>query len=110
MKLLFDNKISQKLLNQLNDLYPNSNHVALLSLDKASDKEVWQYAKDEDYCLVSKDSDFNEMLASKGFPPKVIWIRLGNCTSHQIVNLLKTHHQIIEGFFEDDEAGILELQ
>jgi predicted nuclease of predicted toxin-antitoxin system len=110
MKLLFDNNLSQKLVNQLNDLYPDSNHVALLDLDKASDKAVWQYAKDEAYCLISKDSDFNELLASNGFPPKIIWIRLGNCTSNQIVSLLKSHHQSIEEFFADHEAGILELQ
>lgn len=110
MKLLFDNNLSPKLVNQLGDLYPESSHVALLGLEEASDKDVWFHAKAENYCLVSKDSDFNELIASQGFPPKLIWIRLGNCTTSQVSTLLKTHHEIIHSFLENDEAAILELQ
>lgn len=109
MKLLLDNNLSQKLVAQIANLYPESSHVALLGLEKASDFDVWLRAKDDAYCLVTKDADFNGLLASKGFPPKVIWIRLGNCTSAQIVNLLTTQYQTIEEFLKNDEAGILEL-
>ena len=110
MKLLLDNNLSPKLVRQLDALFPDTSHVALLGLDQSSDKVVWQHARDEDYCLVSKDSDFNELLNSKGFPPKVIWIRLGNCTTAQIATLLKNQYQAIQDFLKDAEAGILELQ
>jgi predicted nuclease of predicted toxin-antitoxin system len=62
------------------------------------------------HCLVTKDSDFNELLASKGFPPKVIWIRIGNCTTAEIAALLQSHHPTIIEFAEDNSAGLLELQ
>lgn len=110
MKLLLDNNLSPKLVARLADLYPDSSHVATLGLDRASDLEVWKRAEQEGYCLVSKDADFNELLAAKGFPPKVIWIRLGNCTTAQIATLLQTHHETIMEFMQDETAGLLELQ
>lgn len=110
MKLLFDNNLSFKLVNQLVDLYPDSSHVAALGLDSASDVEVWRHAQENNYCLVTKDADFNELLAVRGFPPKVVWIRLGNCTTAEIVELLRKHHATITEFDEDESAGLLELQ
>jgi predicted nuclease of predicted toxin-antitoxin system len=109
MKLLFDNNLSPKLVIRLANLYPESNHVAVLGLDRASDLEVWKHALQEGYCLVTKDSDFNELLASRGFPPKVIWIRIGNCTTAEIATLLQNYREAILEFAQDDSAGLLEL-
>jgi predicted nuclease of predicted toxin-antitoxin system len=91
-------------------LYPDSNHVTKLGLDRASDLVVWQHKHKDGYCLVTKDADFNDLLAAKGFPPKVIWIRLGNCTTAEIATPLKNHHQTIADFIQDNSAGLLELQ
>ncbi len=110
MKLLLDNNLSPKLITRLASLYPDSSHVALLGLDSASDVAVWQHAQQHGYCLVTKDSDFNELLAAKGFPPKVIWIRLGNCSTAEIAGLLQQHHETIVEFAQDESAGLLELQ
>jgi predicted nuclease of predicted toxin-antitoxin system len=109
MKLLLDNNLSPKLVARLGSLYPDSSHVAILALDTASDVDVWKRAQQEGCCLVTKDSDFNELLASKGFPPKIIWIRLGNCTTTEIVELLQKHHATIQDFAEDASVGLLEL-
>ncbi|MBC7815149.1 MAG: DUF5615 family PIN-like protein [Burkholderiales bacterium] len=110
MKLLLDNNLSPKLVGQLAHLYPDSNHVSALGLDSASDLQVWQYARQNACCLVTKDSDFNDLLATKGFPPKVIWIRLGNCTTAEIAALLQTYHETIQEFNQDSTVGLLELQ
>jgi predicted nuclease of predicted toxin-antitoxin system len=110
MKLLLDNNLSPKLVSQLRDLYPQSTHVSLVGLDTASDVEVWKHAKQGGYCLVTKDSDFNEILSSRGFPPKVIWIRLGNCTTAQIANLMRQHYSTIVEFNQNEVAALLELQ
>jgi predicted nuclease of predicted toxin-antitoxin system len=72
MKLLFDHNLSPKLVIRLNDLYSNSNHLYLMNLDKEPDYIIWGIAKTENYTIVTKDSDFNELLILKGFPPKVI--------------------------------------
>jgi predicted nuclease of predicted toxin-antitoxin system len=110
MKLLLDHNLSSKLVARLANLYPDTSHVALLGLDTATDLAVWQRAQRDGYCLVTKDSDFNDLLASKGFPPKIIWIRLGNCTTVQIAALLERHHETIAEFIQDDSVGLLELQ
>jgi predicted nuclease of predicted toxin-antitoxin system len=110
MKLLFDHNLSPKLVAKLVNLYPASSHVALLGLDTSSDLVVWQHAQQAGYCLVAKDSDLNDLVAAKGFPPKVIWIRLGNCTTSAIVTLLQTHYEAILEFEQEANAGLLELQ
>ncbi len=110
MKLLLDNNLSLKIGAQLVDLYPDSSHVATLGLDTSSDAEVWAGARQAGYCLVSKDSDFNELLVARGFPPKVIWIRLGNCTSPAITVLLRNQYETIIDFANDPAVGLLALQ
>jgi len=110
MKLLFDHNLSPRLVNILADLYPNSNHLYLRGLDHESDQIVWEIAKTENYIIVTKDSDFNELLILKGFPPKVIWIRLGNCSTKTIELLLRNNHETILSFGEDKNLGILILK
>lgn len=79
MKLLFDHNLSPRLISRLADLYPNSSHVYLLGLDRADDQTVWEHARREEYLIVTKDADFGDLCMLFGFPPKVIWIRRGNC-------------------------------
>ncbi|WP_017326582.1 DUF5615 family PIN-like protein [Synechococcus sp. PCC 7336] len=59
MKLLFDHNLSPTLVSRLQDLYPNSNHVFKLGLDRKPDDEVWDYAKKGGFTIVTKDSDFS---------------------------------------------------
>ncbi len=109
MKLLFDHNLSPRLINLLADLYPNSNHLYLIGLDQESDQIVWEFAKKQNYIIVTKDSDFNELLILKGFPPKVIWIRLGNCSTKTIESLLRNNYQAILCFAQDENNGIIAL-
>jgi len=78
MKLLFDQNLSFKLCTLLSDLFPDSKPVRELGLDRSDDRVVWQHAKDNGFMLVSQDSDFADMAAHYGHPPKVIWLRCGN--------------------------------
>jgi len=71
MKLLFDQNLSPSLVGHLRDLFPGSEHVFQLGLGDAPDLLVWQYARDNDRLLVSKDADFVEISTLRGFPPKV---------------------------------------
>ncbi|MGB8528228.1 MAG: DUF5615 family PIN-like protein, partial [Rhodoplanes sp.] len=50
----------------------------MLGLAEADDRTVWTYAKTNGFVLVSHDSDFTELAAFNGPPPKVIWLRTGN--------------------------------
>lgn len=109
MKLLFDQNLSPHLVRRLDKLYPDSVHVETVGLDKAFDKEVWEYARGNQFIIVSKDADFNELSLLWGSPPKVIWIRRGNCKTETIESLLRSNYEAIETFSEDDEVGTLVL-
>jgi predicted nuclease of predicted toxin-antitoxin system len=79
--LVFDHNLSPKLVDRLNDLYPSSTHVDYVGLGTATDAEVWSFAHVNDLMIVTKDADFSELIVLRGFPPKVIWIRRGNCST-----------------------------
>src|SRR5262245_26201479 len=107
MKLLFDHNLSPRLVGRLVDLFPGASHVTFAGLDQASDREVWEYARAHDFAIVSKDSDFDDLSLLRGFPPKVIWLRTGNCTTHQIEAILRYHHPLILDFGDDPGVGVL---
>ena len=107
--LLFDQNISPRLLERLVDLYPGSVHVSMLGMGKALDIEIWQYAYDHDYMIVTKDADFSEFGLVKGFPPKIIWIRRGNCSTQEIEAILRESYSEISALSENPETGILTL-
>jgi predicted nuclease of predicted toxin-antitoxin system len=107
VKLLLDENLSPRLVDLLSDLYPGSDHVHNLSLGGAIDSEVWDYAKLHGFAIVSKDSDFAERSVLESDPPKIIWVRLGNCSTEEVEKLLRSAHEMIRGFLEEDEATCL---
>jgi predicted nuclease of predicted toxin-antitoxin system len=109
MKLLFDQNLSFKLCQALTDLFPGSSQVRLLGLAEADDSVLWQHAKANAFALVTQDSDFADMAALYGHPPKVIWLRCGNQPTHVIEQLLRSHAQTIAAFELDTTATCLEI-
>ena len=109
MKLLFDENLSPKLPNRLSDLFPNSLHVRDVGMKATIDPTVWDYAKNNDLMIVSKDADMHDLSIIFGNPPKVIWLRLGNCSTLQIENLLRRELCSIELFYEDENLSLLAL-
>jgi predicted nuclease of predicted toxin-antitoxin system len=109
MRLLLDQNLSSRLPNRLSGVYPGLLHVADLGLSRASDREVWAAAFQNDCILVTKDSDFVDLQVLEGFPPKLIWLRLGNCSTIQVEKVLRDHHQDIADFNAAPEVGLLTL-
>lgn len=110
MKLLFDENISFKLCKRLEDIYPNSTHVRFVSLENEDDFKIWQYAKNEDYIIVTQDSDFNDMSIINGFPPYVIWLKTGNSRISEIENTLRTNSITIRELLENQILGLIEIE
>lgn len=107
--LLFDQNISPKLVERLEDIYPHSVHVFNLDMADAMDLEIWEYAREHDFIIVTKDADFSEIGVVKGFPPKVIWIRRGNCSTQDIEDILRVNFEGVKNLSEDKDTGILIL-
>ena len=110
MKLLFDQNLSPSLVKVLSDLYPESIHVRDVGLRDATDEAVWNYASRHGLTIMSKDSDFHQRSFLFGSPPKVVWIRRGNCSTADIETLLRTHDAALQTFEQDREGAFLALE
>ncbi|MBP7376481.1 MAG: DUF5615 family PIN-like protein [Pyrinomonadaceae bacterium] len=109
MKLLFDHNLSPKLVKALEDLFPGSDHVYPLGMDQAEDTEIWEFAKDRNFVLVTRDADFGDLSVLRGFPPNVVWIRRGNCKTKDIEKILRQNSDIINLLEVDELVGMIPL-
>ena len=109
MKLLFDQNLSPRLPRLLADIYAESVHVREVALRDADDSAIWEYAKQHDLTIVSKDSDFQQRSLLYGSPPKFIWLRVGNCPVKTVEDLLRKHSVAIYTFGLDDAKSHLML-
>jgi predicted nuclease of predicted toxin-antitoxin system len=109
VKLLFDENLAPVRVEMSSDIYPQSAHVRDFGLQSAPEWAVWEYAAKADYTIVTKDADFRQHSFLFGHPAKVIWIRLGNCSTQRIAELLRACGHKIELFQSADEQSFLSL-
>ena len=107
MKLLFDQNLSPRLVQLLAGVYPGSAHVMDIGLSAADDRAIWAFARERGFAIVSKDGDFRQLSFLAGPPPKVIWVRLGNCTTDDIVTALRQRADDLQEFASAPEADFL---
>jgi predicted nuclease of predicted toxin-antitoxin system len=110
VKLLFDQNLSRLLVEHLRDVFPESVHVAELGFESETDFGIWQYAKAHDYIVVSKDSDFRQLAFLYGPPPKVLWLRVGNASTSEVLHVILDNVEVIEHFAMSEEEALLALQ
>jgi len=112
MKLLFDQNISFRVVKQLSDIFRGSKQVRELNLENSSDRQIWEYAKDNGFVIVTFDSDFFDLTLLFGIPPKIIWLRFGNTSTSNLIKNLIGNQSLIHEFIENpeySEIGCLEL-
>jgi predicted nuclease of predicted toxin-antitoxin system len=109
VKLLLDANLSVRLVKALQDHFPGSTHVQLQGLSTARDTEIWEFAASAGFAILSKDSDFHQLSFLRGAPPKVIWVRLGNCSTSDILNVVVNRTAEIAAFDANPEAAFLIL-
>ena len=109
MKLLFDENLSPKLPRLLAAFFPDSAHVRECGLLGHPDEDVWEYARANGFTIVSKDSDFQQRSLLYGHPPKIVWLRIGNCTRQQLVQLITSRRQDIHALDSDPFEALLVL-
>ena len=109
MKLLFDENLSSRLVTKLADIYDDCVHVRDVGLESASDSAVWDFAAREGFTIVTKDADFRQRSFLFGHPPKTIWIRLGNCSTDRIIDLLRRRSEHVSQFISASGQSFLSL-
>lgn len=98
MKLLFDQNISFRLISKISSVYPEAKQIRELGLENFTDRNIWKYAKDNGYTIVTYDSDFYELSAYFGHPPRIIWLRTGNRNTDDLAQLLIDKSELINEF------------
>jgi predicted nuclease of predicted toxin-antitoxin system len=109
VSLLFDQNLSRRLPALLAAEYPRCEQVTLAGLTGADDRTVWAYAAARGLAIVSKDADFQQLAATLGPPPKVVWLRVGNGPTRDIAALMRARVADILGFLADPVDALLEL-
>ncbi len=112
MNLLFDQNISYRITQLLEDIFPESKQVRNLKLENSTDRQIWDYARENDYCIVTFDSDFYDLSLVRGSPPKIIWLRMGNTSTKSLEKIIRENEILIKEFLENSdykEISCLEL-
>ena len=109
MKLLFDEDLSPRLCAALRALYPGSAHVRDPGLKPAPDADVWTRAVQDGFTIVTKDADFRQRSLLYGYPPKVIWVALRNCSTKSIASELRGRAGEVFEFLADKQRAFLVL-
>ncbi len=109
MKLLLDENLSRRLVPFLQNAYPGTSQVVLLGMESASDREIWQTAQDNDFVIVTRDADFEELSIVLGQPPKNIWLKVKNQSRAVILKILIDNLITIEDALFTKNLACLEL-
>jgi predicted nuclease of predicted toxin-antitoxin system len=110
MKFLLDENLPPTLATAIGSIYPGSAHVHDCGFGAADDAAIWVYAREQGFVIVTKDSDFEQLSMMKGSPPKVIWLRTGNCTTAALNELFIRRGEEIAAFLASEVDAILEIR
>jgi len=111
MNLLLDENLSWRLIKKLKvdfTLIVHSNEIIPLN-KRPKDWEIWNYANENNFVIVTNDEDFLRLSLTKGFPPKVVLLRIGNAPTNKIADILIKNKTKIEIFISNKQIGILEI-
>jgi predicted nuclease of predicted toxin-antitoxin system len=110
LKLFFDENLSEHLPKRLAKEFPDSSHPRLTNLAGATDKRIREYARENEFMLVTRDNDLVQLAQFYGAPPKVIWLKLHNPGTQTVVRILKLNIEQIEAFALDSVKSILVIR
>jgi len=110
VKLLIDANLSWRLVSLLKADFSETEHISNIGLGESpSDTNIWNYAQQNGFCILTNDEDFYLLAMNKGFPPKIVLLRTGNQSTKYIAEILSKHKVEIMDFIIHEEYGVLEI-
>jgi predicted nuclease of predicted toxin-antitoxin system len=103
MKLLFDQNISYRIVPKIEAIFPLAKHISQVGFANANDVDIWLFAKNEGFVIVTFDTDYFDISLINGCPPKIIWLRTGNISTRAIIELILSHQGAIADFVSKPE-------
>ncbi|HQE33982.1 hypothetical protein C3L50_00420 [Flavobacterium alvei] len=98
MKLLLDQNISLRVISKIKNNFPEAKQVKELGIENYLDIEIWEFARDNKFTIVTFDADFYDLSHLNGHPPKIIWLRFGNTTNDLIASIINSRYSVINDF------------
>ena len=108
-RLLFDQNLSPRLVDQVVVRFPQSLHVLDVGLSRATDVEVLEFAHGHDLVVVTKDKDFADLVTSRGTGPRILWVMLGNVTTDELSEAILDDADSIHQLLDDPDVQIVQL-
>jgi predicted nuclease of predicted toxin-antitoxin system len=109
-RFLLDENLSPRLASALSEQFPGTVHVRDVQLKGESDHQIWSFAGENGYTIVTKDDDFRGLSLLRGAPPKVIWLVVGNTSTAEILQILLAHASEIKTFISEPTTSLLALR
>ena len=110
MRLLADENLPPRLVRDLADLFPDSTHVSSVGLDSTPDAIIWEYAKTHGFTFLTKDKDFANLSFAWGAPPQVILLQTGNCSTTDLIQMIRNNAIRFSDFENDTRRSLLVLR
>lgn len=107
---IIDNNLSYKIKKPLIPYFPGIIHVTDIIGNDSDDIQIWDIAKAKNLHILSKDRDFITIQTKNGFPPKILWMNIGNCKTKLVVSLLMQFKNEIHSFAKSVNIGILRIE
>ncbi|MEM6625102.1 MAG: DUF5615 family PIN-like protein [Pseudomonadota bacterium] len=108
MTFLIDENLSWRLGGILEVEFPDCRHVTACGLERADDVVVWSYARANGLSLLSKDDHMRALVETRGAPPRLVWVKLGNAATQQIALSLRLHADAIRALLSGD-GDVMEI-
>jgi predicted nuclease of predicted toxin-antitoxin system len=109
VKLLIDENLSRRLVATLEPRFPGTSHVEFVGLAGATDSAICDFASLHGFVVVTKDEDFDRLVAMRRFSPKLIRLVLGNVDNEKIAQALLGVADRIMLELEKSDLGIVEI-
>lgn len=109
MKLLLDENISYRVLNSISTVFPGSAHITKDESQVRRDTDIFEYARQNEFTILTFDEDFYELQLMRGYPPKIIWLRFGNSSNLKVISKLLDNQNSIISFLSNPDSGMLEI-
>jgi predicted nuclease of predicted toxin-antitoxin system len=110
MKLLLDQNISYRLIERIKSVFSDVYHVKDIGLIDANDYAIFMEARAARFnAIFTLDADFHYLWQQYGAPPKVIWLRVGNCSTAFLADVVLKNHPGIMEFLTNYDIDCLEI-
>ncbi len=85
MRFLIDANLPPSLAAWLTAEGFEARHTFDIELASATDRQIWGYAKDHDFIIITRDEDFILLNTVEPEGPRVVWVRIGNAIKRTLL-------------------------